>query len=307
MEQKKLENTMFIGNGFSRTIFQNMPSWGELFEGGDSSIENYTILYEISRLNSGKQGKNEETIKSELIRRIEATFSKNNINKDINELEEFGENLCKHNVNNIITTNYDGGIELILCHICGYEIDTPKEMVSEKIYSIRTYKILTNKKTGHSVKLWKIHGELERIPSITLGFDQYCGSLAKVMAYVKGTYNSSQKNKDVKCTMNMKEKCMSQKFDNLSWVELFFKTNIYIVGFGMDFSEIDIWWLLNKRARFMLEITGIRNTITYLNNPDYENEKVKTAIFATLKAFQVTTSSIVADDNYISNIFEKIK
>lgn len=28
-------------------------------------------------------------------------------------------------------------------------------------------------------------------------------------------------------------------------------TDVHIIGFGMDFSEIDIWWLLSKRARLM--------------------------------------------------------
>ena len=33
---------------------------------------------------------------------------------------------------------------------------------------------------------------------------------------------------------------------------LFFNSDIHIVGFGFDYSEIDLWWILNKRARMML-------------------------------------------------------
>ncbi|MCJ8326248.1 MAG: hypothetical protein MJK08_04015 [Campylobacterales bacterium] len=29
----------------------------------------------------------------------------------------------------------------------------------------------------------------------------------------------------------------------------FFNTDIHILGFGLDYSEIDLWWILNKRAR----------------------------------------------------------
>ena len=74
----------------------------------------------------------------------------------------------------------------------------------------------------------------------------------------------------------------------------------------MDFSEIDIWWLLNKRARFMLEIPAIMNTITYLYNPIYENEENKPAIFAALRAFNVSYGPIGSDCHYISNIFQNM-
>lgn len=54
----------------------------------------------------------------------------------------------------------------------------------------------------------------------------------------------------------------------------FFRTNVYIVGFGMALSEIDIWWLLNKRALFLANVSGINNSIVYLYNDEYENEKM---------------------------------
>lgn len=50
MDQKLIENTLLIGNGFSRSVFRNMPSWGDLFEGVSSSIQNYTIS--LFRLNT---------------------------------------------------------------------------------------------------------------------------------------------------------------------------------------------------------------------------------------------------------------
>lgn len=124
----------------------------------------------------------------------------------------------------IITTNYDKGIELVLCQKCSYEETEPKDLVKEDIYSRRTYKKYINKKTDHQIKLWKIHGDVDRVKSITLGFDQYCGSLSKLSEYIKGNYKSD---KGPTCMVNMIDKCKEQKFDNLSWAELFFNTNIY--------------------------------------------------------------------------------
>lgn len=221
-------------------------------------------------------------------------------------LNEFGKYLIKHHINNIITTNYDSGIEFILCDRCGYIEQKPIDMVPERIYNIRTYKVFKDWETGHQVKLWKIHGDVNRIQSVTLGFDQYCGSIAKLTGYVKGTYKSTQKKGHVECKVPIEEKCRKQEFDQLSWAELFFRTNVYIVGFGMDFSELDIWWLLNKRARLMLEVSEINNTITYLYNAKYENEAEKADIYAALHAFQVSYRSFEADLDYIKRVFENM-
>ena len=34
-----------------------------------------------------------------------------------------------------------------------------------------------------------------------------------------------------------------------SWVDLFLTEDVHIAGFGMDYSEADIWYLLSYRAR----------------------------------------------------------
>lgn len=228
MDQRFTENTLFIGNGFSRSVFRNMPSWGDLFEGVSNSIQDYTILYEAFLLGAKRSGRTEEEVKKELIEKIKTTFSGKSVKDDIHDLEHFGRYLIQHHVNNILTTNYDNGIEFILCESCGYREQTPKDMVSETTYSIRTYKLFVNDDIGHEVKLWKIHGDLKRIRSIMLGFDQYCGSLSKLSEYVKGTYKSSRRDAKVECARPMGIKCKEEKFDQLSWAELFFRTNVYM-------------------------------------------------------------------------------
>jgi len=311
MRKKTIENTLFLGNGFSRAIFE-MPEWGELFgmsapNNIRTTIQNYTILYEAFRLSQENEKLAENDIKRTLVSKIKEIIAQKKIKNNILDLSHFGEYLSMHHVHNIITTNYDTGIELILCQLCGYKEVHPKEMEPERIYSIRTYKVFSNACTNHSVKLWKIHGDVERIKSVTLGFDQYCSSLSKLVEYIKGNYKTTQKDKDVGCLVPIDKKCKEQKFDGLSWAELFFRSNVYIVGFGMAFSEIDIWWLLNKRARLMLNIPEITNTITFLNNPAYEDENKKPELFAALQAFKVSSKPIISDNNYISNIFNSIE
>ena len=298
----EIKNTLVLGNGFSRSIFKEMPSWERLFKEVDSVIKNYTILYEVSLL-KGKERTDNET-KRELIREIEESHSLKKIDENVLDLKKIGEYLARNNVYNIITTNYDKGLELILCDICGYEETEPKGLVKEEIYSIRTYKEYINKKNNHQLKLWKIHGDIDRIKSITFGFDQYCGSLSKLSEYIKGNYKSA---KGPTCRVPMKQKCETQQFDNLSWAELFFNTNVYIVGLGLDFSEIDIWWLLNKHIRIKREVPEVRNNIYYIFNNQYDDKDEKKDIFEALEAFQVECQGIDSNENYIKNIFNVMR
>lgn len=306
MKQKPMENTLLLGNGFSRAIFKDVPSWSGLFADANSSIRNNTMLYENYMLNQRKKGFQEDEIKEQLLQRMKEPFTENGIKNGLIGLERFGQQLKAHHIHNIITTNYDNGIELILCNYCGYTQKLPEKVAVEKIYSVRTHKILYNPETEHRIRLWKIHGDLDRIRSITLGFDHYCGSLARLMSYVKGNYQSSGGPNAAVCNRTIKDKCIEGDFDGMSWVEMFFNTNVYIVGFGMDFSEIDIWWLLNKRARFKLDIPQINNRIMFLYNQTYENPDKDPALFATLGAFGVDAEPIAVDEKYIPNIFEQM-
>lgn len=211
------ENTLFLGNGFLRSIIYEMPSWEELFReestpeiGGIFQSSNFTFIYEAARLCSNNKVRLEDSYKNTLIQRIRDAVNPNNIQTDVNSLKTFGIYLFANNINNIVTTNYDNTIEYILCNLCDYGEEPASYLIPERIYSIRTHKVFTNIGMGHSVKLWKIHGDFDRVKSVTLGFDQYCGSLSKLIDYVKGSYKSSQSPNAAKCNISMKDKCDKQ-------------------------------------------------------------------------------------------------
>ena len=75
----------------------------------------------------------------------------------------------------------------------------------------------------------------------------------------------------------------------------------------MDFSEIDIWWLLNKRARVKKVLPKINNQILYVYSENYDELDKKKEVLEALEAFDVKKSGIYIDDNYINNIFKKMK
>ena len=72
----------------------------------------------------------------------------------------------------------------------------------------------------------------------------------------------------------------------------------------MDFSELDIWWLLNKRARIKKSNPNlIKNTITYYLNPEYDNKKDD--IIDALKVFNVECKQMNNNKTlvYMKNVF----
>ena len=90
----------------------------------------------------------------------------------------------------------------------------------------------------------------------------------------------------------MKEKIRNKQFTDSSWVELFFSSNIHIMGFSLDFAETDIWWVINRRARMMKDpdLKGrINNRICFYCHEINEQKK------ALLKSFNVEVEIIALE------------
>lgn len=167
-----------------------------------------------------------------------------------------------------LTTNYDYAF---------YNSD--KDVVidfdgTEKIYSVRRWKKICTE--GKSFWLYFIHGDVRGTASIMLGLDHYGGALAKVQDYVKGNYQIKSKDCNkyrqvpsirMRLDRNVKISPSEYGFKDsgsglVSWIDAFFFTNLHIIGITLDFSEIDIWWLLSRRAR-LRRSDLIKNKIYY--------------------------------------------
>lgn len=149
-----------------------------------------------------------------------------------------------------------------------------QEYNTEDVYSIRRLKRIpnTNEETKH---YWQIHGEIRKPATIMLGLDHYCGSIGKIDSYIKGWYRYTSEGKSME-EPSIVEKFKNNSFTNSSWVELFFTSNIHIIGFSLDYSEIDLWWIINKRARLKRSKTlkkKLKNKIIYYCNSIDEQKK----------------------------------
>ncbi len=307
-----MENSLLLGNGFNRNNYKgDIIDWPGLYRKEKSiKTDNCTLQYEYARL---KNKEKDNEFKKRLMDRVIEPLKLENLKESINCIEEFGDLLKEHRIHNLLTTNVDACFETILTAKNGY-IENTNSQFDEEIYSIRRKKTFI--KDDHELNLWKIHGDLDTIASVSLGFDQYGGSIAKMYDYSRGEYIS--KDTPIKCDVSIEKKLLNpEKYDDISWIELFFKSNLYIACFGLDYSEIDIWWLLNERKRLMEDKGApVVNKIFYLYN-SYDNgekgkdKKNKAKAFRIkkklLKSLNVECIKIATGDELIPNILKVIK
>ena len=209
------------------------------------------------------------------------------------ETNEFYDMLFQLNLKNYLTTNYDYAFKNFVTQEENY---LSYNHSTEDIYSIRRQTQIFDKKQDEICKIWNIHGEIDKPVSIMLGLDHYCGSVSKLDAYIKGTYEFQENSQPVKIT-KMTDKLRSKEFDNRSWAELFFNSNVHILGLSLDYSETDIWWLLTKRARILNEEKS-SNLIT--NKIYFYDRNIKLDKEELLKSLNVTVVK-PKEDNYKNN------
>ena len=95
---------------------------------------------------------------------------------------------------------------------------------------------LAHNENGSQVGLWHIHGECTVSRGVVLGHDRYGRLLSRIEKLCDSQNYSA----------------ISKKSENLSiksWAELFLYGDIYIIGFGFDLSEFDLWWLMKRKQR----------------------------------------------------------
>lgn len=183
----------------------------------------------------------------------------------------------------IITTNYE------------YLLEGPERssegngLINERLYSI------FRKCTLNNINYWHIHGECDHPKSINLGYEHYSGQLQQMRNYVvTGTNYKSSKIPKTGLYQRLRD---NQQPKNHSWIDLFFTHDIYIFGLGLEFSEIDLWWLLTFRARklFYNKRRFIKNRLIY-----FVPQKYLTLSRHKLDLLEVNGVEIVVMENFRS-------
>ena len=137
----------------------------------------------------------------------------------------------------VLTTNYDDCLERSVSSLA-----KPSNFgINERNYS------LFRRVTSGQRHIWHIRGEVLRPRSIVLGQDRYVESCSRMRRYMDGEGISFTGRDPVKAVFKVGAAVDPNVVH--SWVDLFLTRDVHIVGFGMDYTEADIWYLLSYRAR----------------------------------------------------------
>ena len=173
----------------------------------------------------------------------------------------FYDELVKMNADNYLTTNYKTYLNQKYedKHIVEFKDDSSKE-------SILLYNHEYTIKNGKKTCFWNIHGSVNTPSTILLGLHEYC-------KYVVAINDIIHK-------------------DSESWVNLFFNTNVHIIGFGLGYEETDLWYILTTRKRRMKEKGDVNNEIFFyaIKDSSYDIAKNKLLEAAGVKVIDIDFS-----------------
>ncbi len=156
-----------------------------------------------------------------------------------------------------LTTNYSYEIEAALgFDTINGKIEDNCTDKREKKSSFKRANDIDEKKVFH------IHGEERLKDSICIGLQHYIDNIAVIKGKINSIYSLSNNSN---YEDNLKQALKG------SWVEHLFFSNLFIVGFGLEKSEIDIWWLLAYRATLIAQKLIQKNNIVYYCTNDENN------------------------------------
>lgn len=281
-----MDKAILFGNGLNRLGDDN-PSWEKILESLKSTnpfksdnLPN-TLIYDRIMLGQYLDRTNfidiENAMKSEIADQLKLILPVS-IYNDLYDLR----------AHNYLTTNYDN---VFIQSINSIYAPVISNLSTEDLYSVRRQKLIIGN-SRRETRLWNLHGAIDKPASIMLGLDHYCGYIGKLDSYVKGKYEYIKKQEKVS-ELSMIDKIQRNNFSGSSWVELFFNSDIHILGFSLDFVEIDIWWIIDRRARMKKyrEVDGMIKNKIYFYCPVIEPQKKEL-----LESFDVIVDVIPLDD-----------
>jgi hypothetical protein len=168
---------------------------------------------------------------------------------DVFKASSYHKRLMLAPVRHILTTNYDYTLERA----------TDSSYQRSNLQAETKYSLFRRRTTGGR-HVWHIHGEAKAPNTITLGYDQYSGYLQKMRSYA-----TAERSGDRGSPFKRGERDFDAHEDSIySWLDVFFRDDTHIIGLGLDFTEIDLWWALTYKRR--LGVRGFAVGKTYFHD-----------------------------------------
>lgn len=253
-----MATSVLIGNGINR-VSNGDASWEKLLQSmarknhrGKAKLnlkhKPLTLVYEEILLSavSGDLDSDELAAKRK-IAELAGQLRANRLHEDLMRL----------GIRHLLTTNYDYAFE-----------SAPGERVRRANLMRETKYSVFRRREVKGKYVWHIHGEADVPNSIMLGYDQYSGYLQKLRAYATSSRGAA---------LNSPFVHGNHAFDAedggavYSWLDVFLRDDIHIVGLGLDYTEIDLWWVLTYKARLRAKGVPVGMTVFHdwhLEPPD---------------------------------------
>ena len=155
--------------------------------------------------------------------------------------KEFLQKLLVLNFDYILTTNYSCEIEcaslntpkILKKHIKEEQkfYTTENEKGSQRKFYITTFNKIQDKLNGGEHDIWHIHGDVALPDSIAFNNEYYGKLVGRYQKWITENHKNGAP-EEIK-----------------SWIDAFLYGDLYILGFGMNFDETDLWWLLEYKAK----------------------------------------------------------
>lgn len=258
-----MKNTSaLLGNGINQ-LGHSGASWNDVLSElsdyagrpqimDEAEYKPFTLVYEeiIAALTGPDPDELETEVKQKVAKAVQA-IPRNSYH------EQFEKIKFQH----ILTTNYDYNF--------GPKAK-PANLRPESKYSV------FRRRLKPTQSIWMIHGEVRKPNTIMLGHEQYAGSLQKIRAYVtkknkaSGGYSSLFRAGDYNFDANNKVH---------SWVDVFLRDDIHVLGFSLDYTEIELWWLIAYKARLKRRSSlNTGETYFYLFSKNRKEPKTKAKV-----------------------------
>lgn len=193
----------------------------------------------------------------------------------------------------ILTTNYSYEIEKALCPDFSVSISKPSKYRRKtckdkpKVETTALYHYLLVPYKDDETCIWHIHGEAAIPDSMIIGHYYYGRLLSRIQSYTAETirrYKIAERNGEL--------------FYPRSWVDYILFGNVYVVGQGMDFSEMDLWWLMDCKKFY-----GKGTTI--LHKPEMSDKQILLAEACGVNPEKCDKLASYAE--YYERIFDNLK
>lgn len=276
-----MKKTLLVGNGLN--LAEGAFSWNDLLDDlrpaslcvavGDRDGEEVPqpLQFEIIGANEGfrtfKRGRDPYLA---LKGKIQEKFRDNppkpgSLHKQVYQL----------GIDHVITTNYDYTLEAASPQWSGAE---KRKWNSQQKY------MLESTGTVDGISFFHAHGIYDVAPSICIGYEHYMGYVQHMRTLLsKGDSEGRASEEPLYITQLLKGE---KKSSSELWPLLFFTSDIAVVGLGLSFSEIDLWWLLSYRASLFSVDPSYRaksNSIIYFDVCQVERGEDRCSAVSRLK------------------------